>query len=187
MPLPLDFDASALHEDNRVHTAEWLETNGLGGWASSTIGGLHTRRYHGLLVAALHPPGARMVMLSKLEETLLCQGASYDLGCNQFPGTVAPCGQQYIEHFALRPFPTWHYRAGNIALEKQIGALHGENTTVVYYRLKEAPGPVEILLRPFAAVRDFHALQHANENIHRDAKFADGQLTIQAYDGTPPM
>jgi len=187
MPLPLDFDAPALHEGDRLHNAEWLETNGLGGWASSTIGGAHTRRYHGLLVAALHPPGGRMVMLSKLEETLLCEGATYDLGCNQFPGTYAPCGQQYIEQFSLHPFPTWSYRAGKLALTKQIGALHGENTTVVYYRLAEAPGPVELLLRPFAAVRDFHALQHANENVHREARFADGVLTIQAYDNTPPI
>jgi predicted glycogen debranching enzyme len=126
-----------------------------------------------------------MVLLSKLDETLLAYGATYDLGCNQYPGTVSPCGQQYIEQFSLRPFPTWRYRAGPLVLEKQIGAIHGENTTVVHYHLREAPGPVDMLLRPFAAVRDYHALQHANDQVRREAQFADGVLSLRLYDGTP--
>ena len=186
MALPLTFDAAQLRPD-RALACEWLETNGLGGWAGSTIANAHTRRYHGLLVAALNPPGNRMVMLSKLEETLQFGGTSYDLGCNQYPGVMAPCGQQYIEKFSLLPFPTWQYRAGPIALEKQIGAIHGENTTIIQYRLAAAPGPVEFLLRPLVAVRDYHGLQHANNNVRREAPFAQGMLTVQAYDGTPPF
>ncbi len=185
MGLPLSFTAAALRENDRARATEWLETNGLGGWASSTISGAHSRRYHGLLVAALQPPGQRMVLLSKLEETLLCNGATYDLGCNQYPGTVSPCGQQYIEQFSLSPFPTWQYRAGPIVLEKQIGAPHGENTTIIHYRLSEAPGPVEMLLRPFSAVRDYHALQHANNYVRREAPFTEGVLSLRLYDGTP--
>ena len=187
MPLPLTFDAAALREQDRLHSCEWLETNGLGGWASSTISGAHTRRYHGLLVAALQPPGGRMALLSKLEETLLCAGASYDLGCNQYPGAIAPCGFQYIERFSLLPFPTWRFRAGPIVLEKQIGALHGENTTVIQYKLIEAPGPIQLLLRPLVSVRDYHGLQHANNNVLRDAPFAGDVLTLHAYNGTPPF
>ncbi|HVU39065.1 MAG TPA: amylo-alpha-1,6-glucosidase [Opitutales bacterium] len=185
MPLPLSFSAAALRENDHSRVYEWLETNGLGGWAGSTVSGAHSRRYHGLLVAALNPPGGRMVLLSKLDETLICNGTSYDLGCNQYPGVVAPTGYQFIEQFSLLPFPTWQYRAGPIALERQIGAIHGENTTVIHYRLKEAPGPVEMLLRPFSAVRDYHALQHANENVRREAPYADGVLSLRLYDGTP--
>ncbi|MGA2052392.1 MAG: amylo-alpha-1,6-glucosidase [Opitutales bacterium] len=185
MSLPLTLDAAALHQLDRALSCEWLETNGLGGWASGTIAGAHTRRYHGLLVAALRPPVGRMMLLSKLEETLLCAGTSYELGCNQYPGAVAPAGYQHIARFDALPFPTWHYQAGPIELVKQVAAIHGENTTVVTYQLATAPGPVELLLRPFVAVRDYHALQHANDAIHRDATFADDTLAIQAYDGTP--
>ncbi|HTB64285.1 MAG TPA: amylo-alpha-1,6-glucosidase [Opitutales bacterium] len=185
MALPLSFSAAELAQADRLRSYEWLETNGLGGWASSTISNAHTRRYHGLLVAALQPPGGRMVLLSKLEETLHCAGGTYDLGCNQYPGVVAPCGFQYVESFSLLPFPTWRYRAGPLVLEKQIGAIHGENTTVIQYKLLSAPGPVELLLRPMVAVRGYHALQHANNDIHREAPFANGVLTIRAYDGTP--
>lgn len=185
MPLSLSFTAAALRENDRLRAGEWLETNGLGGWASSTISGAHSRRYHGLLVAALQPPAQRMVLLSKLDETLLANNATYDLGCNQYPGTVSPNGQQYIEQFSLLPFPTWLYRAGPLLLEKQVGAIHGENTTVIHYTLREAPGPVELLLRPFAAVRDYHALQHANDQVHRQALFVEGVLALRLYDGTP--
>jgi len=187
MSLPLSFDAAELRQADRLHSCEWLETNGLGGWASGTISGSHTRRYHGLLVAALQPPGGRMALLSKIEETLFSGDTSFDLGCNQYPGVIAPCGHEYIEHFSLSPFPTWRYRAGPFVLEKQIGALHGENSTVIQYKLLEAPGPVELLLRPLVSVRDYHSLQHANNSILRDAPFADGILGLHAYDGTPPF
>jgi predicted glycogen debranching enzyme len=187
MPLPLTLDASALRDFDRALSCEWLETNGLGGWAGGTVAGAHTRRYHGLLVAALHPPVGRMVLLSKLEETVLCAGTSYELGCNQYPGAIAPNGHQYIENFSLLPFPTWHFRAGPVELVKQIASLRDENTTILTYTLATAPGSVELLLRPFFAVRDYHALQHANAAVHRDAAFKDDTLAVQAYDGTPTV
>ena len=71
---------------------EWLETNGIGGFASATIAGANTRRYHGLLTAALHPPVDRFVLLSKLEETVFLNGARYELSCNLYPGTTHPQG-----------------------------------------------------------------------------------------------
>src|SRR5258706_6530593 len=84
---------------------EWLETNGLGGFASSTIVGLNTRRYHGLLVAATKPPVGRMVLLSKLEETLFIDGRAFDLSANRYPDTVHPQGFRYLKQFRLDPFP----------------------------------------------------------------------------------
>jgi predicted glycogen debranching enzyme len=71
---------------------EWLETNGIGGFSSSTIVGLNTRRYHGLLTAATKPPVGRLVLLSKLEETLVIDGRRYDLSANQYPGVIHPQG-----------------------------------------------------------------------------------------------
>src|SRR5436305_868006 len=84
---------------------EWLETNGLGGYASSTIIGLNTRRYHGLLVAAIRPPVERLLLLSKLEETLVVRGRRFELSSNRYPDVVHPQGYQYVREFRLDPFP----------------------------------------------------------------------------------
>src|SRR6266481_8381599 len=97
---------------------EWLETNGIGGFASSTILGLNSRRYHGLLVAATKPPVGRLVLLSKLEETLIVGDARYQLSANQYPGAVYPQGQEYLRRFRLDPFPIFSYEVDGIELEK---------------------------------------------------------------------
>src|SRR5438552_16300219 len=88
---------------------EWLETNGIGGFAYSTIIGLNTRRYHGLLVAATKPPVGRLVLLSKLEEALIVDGARHELGVNQYPGAVHPRGNRYLKVYRLAPFPVFTY------------------------------------------------------------------------------
>ena len=80
---------------------EWLETNGIGGFASSTVPGVNTRRYHGLLTASLHPPVDRNVLLSKVEETVFLNGAKYDLSANLYPGTVHPNGHTHLRQFRL--------------------------------------------------------------------------------------
>ena len=110
---------------------EWLETNGLGGYASSTACGANSRRYHGLLVAATHPPVGRVVLLSKLDERVIVGGASYDLSTNQFPGVVHPSGFQHLLSFRRDLFPAFEYEAGGALLRKTIAAIQGENTTIV--------------------------------------------------------
>src|SRR5271166_4186923 len=99
---------------------EWLETNGLGGFASSTIVGLNTRRYHGLLVAATNPPVGRLVLLSKLEETLVVDGRAFDLSANRYPGVVHPQGFRYLKKFRLDPFPVFTYEVEGIEIEKRV-------------------------------------------------------------------
>jgi glycogen debranching enzyme len=91
------FDQSITQNFDEAIRREWLETNGLGGWASSTIAGAHTRRYHGLLVAATHPPVGRMVLLSKLDETLALGNQRFELGCNRHPNVVHPRGFEYLQ------------------------------------------------------------------------------------------
>src|ERR1700745_4458629 len=115
---------------------EWLETNGLGGFASSTIVGLNTRRYHGLLVAATKPLGWRVVMLSKLEETFYIEGQAFDLSANQYPGVIHPQGFKYLKQFSLDPFPVFTYEIEGIEIEKSVFMIHGENGTVVHYELR---------------------------------------------------
>src|ERR1700739_1053624 len=99
---------------------EWLETNGLGGFASATINGCNTRRYHGLLVAATKPPVGRFVLLAKLEETLIVNGRRFELGTNRYPGVVYPQGFQFLTQFRLDPFPTFTFRVDGIEIEKTV-------------------------------------------------------------------
>ena len=113
------FDRSVCGNLSVAKTREWLEINGLGGYASSTIVGLNTRRYHGLLVAATRPPVGRMVLLSKLEETVVLQGRRYDLSTNQYPGTIHPSGYQLLAAFRLDPFPTFVYDIDGVLVEKR--------------------------------------------------------------------
>jgi len=122
----------------RASGREWLEANGLGGWASGTISGAHTRRYHGLLVAATRPPVGRMVLLSKLPETIVAGGERFELDSNRFDGTVHPDGYRYLTRFALDPFPTFEYEAGGVGLRKTVAAIHGENTTAILFELTRA-------------------------------------------------
>src|SRR5437764_3588611 len=89
---------------------EWLETNGLGGFASSTIAGANTRRYHGLLIAATKPPVGRYVLLSKFEETLIMGERRFELSCNLYPGAVHPRGFEYLMSFETAPFPCFLYQ-----------------------------------------------------------------------------
>jgi len=147
---------------------EWLETNGLGGYASSTVLGANTRRYHGLLVAALHPPADRYVLLSKLEETLETGAGRFELSTNQYPGAIHPHGYQYFRRFRLDLYPNFFYEAGEVTLEKTIFMPHGENTVVVQYRVLDwgALAPEQrqcrLELRPLLAFRGFHELTRAN-------------------------
>src|SRR5271170_2884339 len=103
---------------------EWLETNGIGGFASSTIIGLNTRRYHGLLVAATKPPVGRFVLLSKLEETLFIDGQPFDLAANRYPGAVHPQGFRYLKQVRLDPFPVFTYEVNGVEVEKTVFMLH---------------------------------------------------------------
>jgi predicted glycogen debranching enzyme len=166
---------------------EWLETNGLGGWASSTISGAHSRRYHGLLVAATQPPVGRMVLLSKLDETVVIDGQRHELSCNAYPAAIHPRGYELLESFTKDLFPVFVYQAAGIRLRKTIAAIHGENTTLVVYEVLQAPSAFGFELLPLVAGRDAHALTHANDAIRREAHFRDGIFQVQPYDGVPEL
>ena len=181
-------------------TREWLETNGIGGFASSTIIGLNTRRYHGLLVAATKPPVGRLVLLSKLEETLIVGADRFELSANRYPGVVYPQGYRFLSEFRLDPFPTFTYEVGGgLALEKTVFMVHGENTTVVRYELKtcgrdfplQVPDdrhrPLRLELRPLMAFRDYHGLTHENAALDAHVDTDAGSLRIQPYPDLPTL
>ena len=96
---PIQLSGDAIGSFEATSRLEWLETNGLGGWASGTVSGVNTRRYHGLLVAATRPPLGRVVLLSKLDETIKCDDGTVSLGANRFPDTVHPRGYEHLVSF----------------------------------------------------------------------------------------
>ena len=157
---------------------EWIETNGLGGYASSTILGLNTRRYHGLLVAANNPPVEREVVVSKIDETIVIKNKSYELYTNQFPGVVHPQGYQYLIEFNKDLFPVFIYQAGDVKLKKTIAAVNGKNITVIIYDVLEAKEEFELILTPFIAMRDFHSLRKAEPNLQAEYSFQSGMFKL---------
>ncbi len=169
---------------------EWLETNGLGGFAASTIVGLNTRRYHGLLVAATHPPVGRMVLLSKLEETLVIGEQRFELSANQYPGVVHPQGHRFLKVFRLDPFPVFVYEIEGVELEKSVFMVQGENTTVVQYALR-ANGRKQqgcrLEIRSLIAFRDYHSTTHANDSLNRNVETTAGLATVVPYQGVPAL
>jgi predicted glycogen debranching enzyme len=154
---------------------EWLETNGLGGWASSSITGAHTRRYHGLLVAAIVPPAERLVLLSKLDETIVLKDKRIELGSNLYPGKiVSPDGYKHLDSFTKELFPEWIYEADGIRLKKTIGMIHGENTVGIIYDVIKSDSLFTLELLPLMAARDYHSLNREGPHMHWDANFTDG-------------
>ena len=185
------FDENVRHNLDIASRREWLETNGLGGFASSTITGMNTRRYHGLLVAATKPPAGRMVLLSKIEETLILDGRRIELSSNRYPGVVHPQGYLHLKEFRRDPFPVFVYEAEGIQLEKSIFMIHGENATIVQYDLR-APGDIlparcQLELRPLIAFRDYHSTSHENGALNRSLAIGSGFVTVAPYEGLPPL
>lgn len=183
----IQIDRDITQDFERASGLEWLETNGLGGWAGTTVAGVHSRRSHGLLVAATQPPGRRTVLLSRLDETLHMEGESFELSCNQFPGVVIPRGYEYLASFRKDLFPVFEFEAGGVKLRKTVAAVDGENTTLVLYEVLEAPGPFILSLRPFLAARDEHDLAAANPRINQETPFENGILSLHPYSDVPEL
>src|SRR5581483_1384932 len=183
----IQFGAEVCRDVSAATTREWLETNGLGGFASSTIIGLNTRRYHALLTAATKPPVGRVVLLSKLEETLVINGDHIDLSANQYPGVIHPRGFELLESFRLDPFPVFTYRVGGVTIDKSVFMVQGENTTVVQYKVSGAAQGIRLELRPLIAFRDYHSTTHENGAINGQVEMQDGAVCLSPYLGLPSL
>ena len=189
LTLPIEFDHKVCGDPAKACSREWLETNGIGGLACSTIIGLNTRRYHALLTAATKPPVGRVVLLSKLEETLVVGGQPFELSANQYGGLTHPRGFEYLDSFRLDPFPVFLYQCGDVQLEKKIFLVQGENTVVIQYELVgDSEGRAcSLELRPLVAFRDYHSTTHANDAIRRDVTTSSGIAIITPYAGLPSL
>src|SRR5438477_582307 len=167
---------------------EWLCTNGLGGFASGTVAGTLTRRYHGLLVAALRPPVGRTLLAAQLDETSAYGGLATALGANRWAnGTVAPQGFRALESFALEgTTPIWTYAVGDALLEKRVWMEQGANTTYVRYRLLRGRAPAALALDALVNYRDAHSLTRSNGWRMMVTTVTHG-LRVLAFEGARPL
>jgi predicted glycogen debranching enzyme len=185
------FDQTICHNLEAACRREWLETNGIGGFASSTIVGLNTRRYHGLLVAATRPPVGRMVLLSKIEETLVIDGHRVELSCNRYPGVIHPQGYLHLKEFRRDPLPVFVYDVDGYVLEKSVFMVHDENSTVVQYKFDRPKGAklgkCTLELRPLMAFRDYHSLTHENSALNPSLRIESGSVQVAPYPDLPSL
>lgn len=183
----ISFDSDICTNFEAASSREWLETNGIGGFASSTISGANTRRYHALLTAATRPPLGRVTMLSKFEETLIVDDKAFELSANQYPNAVYPDGFRFLKNFRLAPFPVWTFEVEGVRLEKKIFMVHGANTTVVEYRVENSNSKVELELKPLLSFCDYHHLQHVNNDFNLNYEIAENLVAVKPYAEMPAL
>jgi predicted glycogen debranching enzyme len=171
-----------------AESREWLVTNGIGGYASGTVAGSQTRRYHGLLVAALQPPVGRTQLVSAIDEIVHYDGADFPLATHRWAsGAVDPQGFLLLEDFHLAgSTPVWTYALADALLEKRVWMHQGENTTYIQYTLVRGSSALEMELKVLVNYRDFHSLTHAGDWRMNIAPIDKG-VKVLAFDGATPF
>jgi len=160
MKLPTQsFSIDTLAQFNERVVQEWIVTNGLGSYASATVPSLNTRKYHGLLVVALNPPGDRTVCLSKLDEDIIIGDRIYRLGTNEFKGFMFPDGYKYIKQFSLDPYPTYRYEVNDVALQRTLFLPQHKNAAAaLYYVTNRKSVAIKVRIYPLLTCRHYHTV-----------------------------
>jgi predicted glycogen debranching enzyme len=188
MSAAMEFGREIYGNLEAAESREWLVTNGIGGYASGTVAGGMTRRYHGLLIAALQPPLGRTQMVAWIDEIVHCGGAEFALATHRWAnGAVEPKGFQYIEGFRLEgTTPVWTYLLGDARLEKRVWMQQDANTTYVRYTLLAGSAPIEMEWKGWVNYRDFHGSTHAGDwKMLVDA--VERGVRVVAFDGAVPF
>jgi predicted glycogen debranching enzyme len=162
---------------------EWLITNGLGGYASSTVVGINTRKYHGLLVSALKPPGSRFVLLEKLDEDILLNNKIYRFGSNEFKDTIYPTGYQYLKQVSINPFPHFTYKKNHITIEKTIFIFNKINGIALLYNIiNKNNSAATIKIFPLVNCRNFHKVTNHQLNPIKFNQKQDSNEVFLSFD-----
>ena len=168
---------------------EWLEPDGLGGFASGTASGIRTRRYHALLLSAATPPTGRQVLVAGMDVAVERNGATVALSSQRYaPDVIHPDGMSRIESFTNDPWPTWRYRVDNsLVVEQSLVVPRGLPITVLRWRVLEGPANGYLNVRLFLAGRDYHSMHHHNEAFRFDAAVDGASVSWHPYDGIQPI
>ena len=166
---------------------EWLETDGLGGFAMGTTNGIRTRRYHSMLLSATTPPTGRMALVKSLDAWVEMDGSLFHLNSHMyFPGVISPNGAESIESFQKDPWPKWVYRLPRgMTLEREVFMPHGVSSVVISWKLMNAKEPVRLSVRPLLSFKDYHSLQHEDKNFRFDADIFEKTVVWKPYDRAP--
>ena len=164
---------------------EWIITNGIGGFASSTMIGANTRRYHGLLIAPLTPPARRHLILSKVDESIEIDGTKYDLYTNVCKNYISQ-GYKYLKSFEKEYIPIYTYEVGDVTIKKYICMEYGKNTVVIYYQIYNKDHETKLTLTPVMNFRDFHAETYNHEfTIKQEEKNRKLKVELDGQAQTP--
>ena len=181
-------DATTCQNLDRALSLEWLETNERGGFASGTIAGANTRRYHALLLTARKPPSERFVLVNQLEEWLDIEGEAIPLSTNLYPGAVHPAGYEHCIEFSTDPWPTWTFDCNGITVQREILSIHGRDIVIVRWRLVGTKNLRAVLrVRPKLTGRDYHGTHHENGNLSTEALVGSGVVAWHLYSDLPPV
>lgn len=166
---------------------EWLEADGLGGFASGTAAGIRTRRYHALLLTATTPPTGRMVLVNGFDAWADTPDGAFALSTQRYaPGVLHPDGAAHAAQFTADPWPTWDYQLPDgTRVIQEIFVRHGTGAAIAVWTLARAGGPVTLRVRPFLSGRDYHSLHHENGAFRFAADRQDAAVTFTTYDGLP--
>jgi predicted glycogen debranching enzyme len=167
---------------------EWITTNGLGGYASSSVTGCNTRRYHGLLVVSGQENKERAVLLSKLEETIKIGRRFYYLGTNKYSDDyIHPHGYSHFRKFEQAPFPRFIYTINNIIITKEVFMPYDTNTVIVRYNVIGGEQKFNFVIHPLVAFSDFHKLPRENKQFNTHISFEDSSLSMNPYSDFPEL
>ncbi|MEP6821389.1 MAG: amylo-alpha-1,6-glucosidase [Chthoniobacterales bacterium] len=175
---------------NRIDpNAEWLETDGLGGFASGTVSGIRTRRYHALLLTATTPPAGRVVLVNGFDATVETPQGTFALSSQRYaPDVVHPDGATRIESFEYEPWPRWRFRIGDdFVVEQELFVPSGESRVILSWKVVEGEGEATLRIRPFFSGRDFHSTHHENGSFRFEPAQTEHDWTWQLYDGLPAV
>ena len=170
-------------------TREWLEADGLGGFASGTASGIRTRRYHSLLLVATTPPTGRLVLVNGLDAWVETSGGKFQLSSQCYaPGIIGGDGMQRIEALGWEPWPHWIFKLEDgTRIEQELFVAKGEPMTCISWKVLGPRREAKLSVRPFLSGRDYHALHKTNPAFRFDADVRPNQVSWAPYPGVPAI
>src|SRR5881398_243743 len=169
--------------------AEWLEADGLGGFASGTVSGIRIRRYHALLLTATTPPAGRMVLANGFDAWVETPRGTFAISSQRYgPDVIHPDGASRVKSFEYNPWPRWRYKIDDLVIEHELFVPKGESAIFMSWKLV-SPNDADLKLkvRPFLSGRDFHSTHHENSAFHFETEQNGQRVTFRSYDGVPAI
>jgi predicted glycogen debranching enzyme len=176
-----------MNDLSKMRQDEWLESDGLGGFASGTVSGIRTRRYHALLLTATNPPAGRVVLANGFDASVKTVNGTYALSSHLYPPEVLyPDGATRIAQFTRDPWPQWIYSLEDgTQIQQEIFAIKDASVTALSWRLLTAKAKATLSLRPFLSGRDYHAMHHQNDRFNFEPQIDNEGVIWHPYPGLP--